>query len=240
PPVSRLSTHVRMSAAAYWSWQPARHRKPMARPILVVTRAIVACIALAALALPTSVSAHAFLAQSSPQAGERLRTSPRTLTLQFTEAVAPASSDHVAIRNAAGQPVRIGPLVRSADGTTLVAALPPLPNGAYIVTWQDVSADDGHPAAGEFAFAVGSSAALPTQASGVSAPANWPEAIAGWLLLLGLALGAGGLASEILIWRPLTHGQTWALPQVPLKRALLLAVVGAGGLFVLVASSLNG
>src|SRR2546430_2520820 len=119
----------------------------MARPILVIIRASAACVALTALALPTSVSAHAFLAQSSPQAGERLRTSPRTLTLQFTEAVAPASSDRVTLRNAAGQPVRIGPLVRSADGTTLTAALPSLPNGVYIVTWQNVSADDGHPAA---------------------------------------------------------------------------------------------
>src|SRR5437588_11291130 len=113
----------------------------MTRAHVIRSIATVLAVALAALALPTVVSAHAFLAQSSPQAGERLRTSPRTLTLQFTEAVAPASSDHVAIRNAAGQPVRIGPLVRSADGTTLVAALPPLPNGAYIVTWQDASAD---------------------------------------------------------------------------------------------------
>jgi copper transport protein len=233
-------------------------------------------VALSALALPTPASAHAFLAQSSPQAGERLRTRPRTLVLQFTEAVAPASNDHVTLRTAAGQPVRIGPLVRVGGGTILTARLPHLGDGVYVVTWQDVSADDGHPAAGEFAFGVGRAAALPTQASSVSAPTNWPEAIAGWLLLLGLALGAGGLASEMLIWRPLTHGQswmaqsapagiaplargrsgalppdpvvsdpppttqTWALPQVPPKRALLLAVVGAGGLFVLVASRLNG
>ncbi len=212
----------------------------MPRPRFLHLLAVLGVAALVVLAAPSRASAHAFLADSSPAAGERLGTSPRTLTLQFTEAVAPATSDHVAIRTAAGHMVRLGPLVRSADGTTLTAALPPLAHGVYVVTWQDVSADDGHPSAGEFAFAVGSDAALPALTGSTSAPIAWPEAIAGWLSLLGLAVGAGGLASEIVIWAPLVRGQTWTVPRAPVRGALLAAAVGAAGVFILVAGTLEG
>jgi len=202
--------------------------------------AVLGLAALVLLASPGRASAHAFLADSSPAAGQRLGASPRTLTLQFTEAVAPPASDRVAVRSADGRPVRLGPLARSADGTTLTAALPALAHGVYVVRWQDVSADDGHPSAGEFAFAVGSDATLPALSARSSAPTAWPEAIADWVFLLGLALGAGGLASEIVIWGPLARGQTWTVPRAPARVALLAAAGGAAGVFILLAGTLEG
>jgi len=207
---------------------------------LVRLLAALGVAALVLLGAPGRASAHAFLADSSPAAGERLETSPRTLTLQFTEAVAPAASDRVTVRTAAGQPVRLGPLMRLADGATLTAALPPLAHGVYVVTWQDVSADDGHPSTGEFAFAVGSDAALPALTSSTSAATAWPEAIADWLFLLGVAVGAGGLASEIVIRGPLVRAQTWTVPRAPVRGALLAAAVGAVGVFILMAGTLEG
>lgn len=199
--------------------------------------AVLGLATLVLLATPSRASAHAFLADSSPAAGQRLGASPRTLTLQFTEAVAPPASDRVAVRSADGRPVRLGPLTRSADGATLTAALPTLAHGVYVVRWQDVSADDGHLSAGEFAFAVGSDAGLPAL-SASSAPTAWPEAIADWVFLLGLALGAGGLISEIMIWGPLARGQTWTVPRAPARAALLAAAVGAAGVFMLLAGTL--
>ncbi len=203
-------------------------------------RAVLGLATLVLLAPPRRASAHAFLADSSPAAGQRLGASPRTLTLQFTEAVAPPASDRVAVRSADGRPVRLGPLTRSADGATLTAALPTLAHGVYVVTWQEVSADDGHPSAGEFAFAVGSDATLPALSGSSSAPTAWPEAFASWVFLLGLALGAGGLASEIMIWGPLARGQTWTVPRAPARAALLAAAVGAAGVFILLTGTLEG
>lgn len=213
----------------------AMMRSPLRRWV-----AIGACLLAASVALPTSVSAHAFLAQSSPQAGERLRTSPHTLILEFTEEVAPASSDTVTLRNAAGQPVHIGSLVRSTDGTALTAALPSLPNGVYIVTWQDVSASDGHPSAGEFAFAIGRGGALPAVASRSSTATDWPAAIASWLFLLGLAVGVGWLTSERFVWRPLLQSQSVTPSPAPLRGAVLVAAIAAAALFVVFARSLAG
>jgi len=64
--------------------------------------AVLGLATLVLLATPSRASAHAFLADSSPAAGQRLGASPRTLTLQFTEAVAPPASDRVAVRSASG------------------------------------------------------------------------------------------------------------------------------------------
>jgi len=200
----------------------------------------VACMTLAALLLPGVVAAHAFLVQSSPQAGQYLRASPRRLVLQFTESVASGGSGHLDVTSATRQPVSVGDLTLSHGDTILAAALPRLANGVYIVHWQVVSADDGHPSAGEFAFAVGTGVSLPALSGSSTPPPDWPDAIASWLFLLGLAIGAGGLASEVFIWRRLPETQNGKVPAAPIAGGLLMALVGVGGLFVLFARSLNG
>ncbi len=165
--------------------------------------AVLGSMLLLALALPGTVSAHTFLVQSSPQAGQRLGVSPRTLSLQFSEAVA-ARGAHMTVTGADGHVAPLGLLVTTGGGTDLSAALPHLADGVYVVTWQVVSADDGHLSAGYFSFGVGN-AAFPTLTSGVSATTSWPQTLASWLALLGLSLSAGGLLSEMLIWRPLAR-----------------------------------
>lgn len=43
----------------------------------------------------------------------------------------------------------------TGDATTVRVRLGATPDGIYVVSWQDVSAADGHVAFGEFAFAGG-------------------------------------------------------------------------------------
>lgn len=201
--------------------------------------AIAGCAMLLALMLPAVASAHAFLVSSSPQAGERLPASPRTLALQFTEQVASLGSDHLTVETATRRPVAIGAIRLSAGSTELVAVLPRLSSGIYIVTWDVVSSDDGHPSTGQFAFAVGTSGRLPALVASSSAPTDWADAIAEWLLLLGLAVSAGGLVSSLAIWQPLSRGQNWNVPPMPLIVPLLIAFAASVTLLVRFVGSLH-
>lgn len=206
-------------------------RDPLRRVLGGLGVGLVAVI-LSALLSPGSVQAHAFLVNSSPQAGERLPASPHALRLRFTEQVAFLRSDHVTLESAADRPAPIGSLHLSAGGTELVTALPHLSSGIYIVNWSVVSSDDGHPSAGQFAFAVGSGGRLPALAASSSAPTDWWDAMAEWLLLLGLAVSAGGLAGALLVWGPISRGQSWKAPSMPVRVPLVIALVAAAVLFV--------
>ncbi|HVA92258.1 MAG TPA: copper resistance protein CopC [Chloroflexota bacterium] len=205
-----------------------------------LTRVLIAVLAICAAMMgwPGGVLAHAFLVQSTPQAGARLDQSPPTISLQFGEAVAAASNDRLILRRASGQVAPLGPLTRSADGTMLSAAAPRLARGIYLVSWQNVSADDGHPSTGEFAFAVGTGGLLPTITGSESASTDWPGAIATALTLFGLALCMGGLAGNLLVWRPLIRSGNWAaLPPVILG-GIILTALGASVQLLLLSGSL--
>ncbi len=89
----------------------------------------------------------------------------------------------------------------------MVAAVPEIPDGAYVVAWQVVS-QDGHPLSGAFAFQVGRDAAIDTRdllASVLSGQQGdgTVEQLATFARLLtyaGLALGIGGAAFATAIW----------------------------------------
>lgn len=198
-----------------------------------------AVIVLVALMRPDRVRAHAFLVSSSPSAGQHLRSSPPALRLQFTEAIAAVGSDHLTLQTEVGRRVPLRRLTLASGSTTLVAFLPHLASGIYLVHWQVVSADDGHPSLGEFAFAVGTGASLAGYSRNDQAPTDWLAAVVGWLFLLGLALGTGGLTSEMVIWRSLAREEFWQPPRLPILPSLLLALAGALGLFLLLAGSLR-
>ncbi len=191
-----------------------------------------AFLVLATLLLPAGVRAHAFLVSSSPAAGERLRASPPALRLQFTEALAAVGSDHLALDTATHRPVTIGAIRLRAGGTELVAALPRLPGGIYVVNWTVVSADDGHPSAGQFAFAVGSGGRLPGVTSATTTPTDWWDAIAEWILLLNLAIGGGGLVSVSIIWQPLRRMHGFDVPHLPMHTPLAIGSVASAIIFL--------
>jgi copper transport protein len=196
---------------------------------------LLACLA-AVLGLAVTASAHAFLAASSPAAGARLQASPKVLTLNFTEPVS-ARGERVTLMASSGRAVAVGALSRSAGGAVLTVPLPLLAKGAYVVDWQVVSAADGHYSSGEFAFAVGDGGTLPELAT-ESADVAWPEAVASYLVLAGLALAAGGLLGEEFVWGRL-RAAGWSVRPPSVTGPVLAALLGGAGLFFLYTGALS-
>jgi len=147
---------------------------------------------------PIEAEAHAFLLMSDPAAGQRVLASPAVLRLQFTERVV-LDGSRVTIQTSGGRTITTGALQRSADGTALSVRLPTLAGGTYNVTWQALS-EDGHPSTGDFVFGVGASAVLPAVTSGTATPTDWPEALATWVVIAGLALLLGTVISRRWVW----------------------------------------
>lgn len=220
-----------MSSAAYRTAHPrVCHWIRFINPRRVRTGLVLASL-LAALLQPNSTRAHAFLVSSFPTAGARMRASPPVLRLQFTEAIATVGSDHLSLETAGGRSVSMGVVRLGAGGAQLVAALPRLPQGVYLVNWGVVSADDGHQTAGQFAFAVGNGR-LPGVTSTTSAPTDWWGTLAEWILLLTLAVSAGVLVSAFIIWQPLRRGESWTVPRMPVKAALAIGSTAAAVVFL--------
>jgi len=86
-----------------------------------------------------------------------LTKGPTALTLYFSEPFVDGS-ERVSVRRVGGANVEL-----SAPTSESARVRQPLPalRGVYVVHWRVLS-DDGHISLGEFAFAVGSSAVLPS------------------------------------------------------------------------------
>lgn len=190
------------------------------------------------LGIAVPARAHAFLIRTSPQAGERLAASPGTLTLEFSDAVLPGSP-RLSVRTAEGRAVAIGPVELLREATVIRASLPPGMRGVYLVSWQLV-ADDGHASLGEFGFAVGTGGQLSSASATTSTPVSWPGVAATWLLVAGLALALGGLASEVLVWHAVARKHQITIPRAPAAPALLLALTGAVWQLWLLVSAATG
>jgi copper transport protein len=165
-------------------------------------------------------SAHAFLVGSDPPQGARLAHAPSSITLSFSEDVV-TSATTVSI-HLAGSDRRVPATVEpGGDASSVSVRLGAAPKGIYVVNWQDLSAEDGHQALGEFAFAVGPvSGALPAPAQRGSAP-NPLRVAATVLFLFGLALAGGGAVTGLVVDRSVTT------TSVPIRAGLLASVVGA-------------
>ena len=177
---------------------------PVRRAALLLL-ALVAGVALA-LGPAGPAHAHASLESSSPAASSVLDEPPTDITLDFDEPVT-AQADGVRLLDSSANPIALGPPEQGSDSTVVVAAVPEIPDGAYVVAWQVVS-QDGHPLSGAFAFQVGREAAIDTRdllASVLSGQAGdgTVEQLATFARLLtyaGLALGIGGAAFATAIW----------------------------------------
>lgn len=135
---------------------------------------VLAAMAAVVLGVPAgSVSAHAGLDQSDPASGAVLSESPSELVLDFDEPVE-AVFGGVDLTTSDGTPIGVGPAEQTpGDASRLVVAeVPPLADGVYVVVWQVTSAD-GHPSRGAFTFQVG------TATSGVDTEALIDDALSG-------------------------------------------------------------
>ncbi|MFF2481261.1 copper resistance CopC/CopD family protein [Paenibacillus sp. NPDC058071] len=100
-----------------------------------------------------TVSAHATLTKTEPNANDRLKSSPPQIELTFNEAVEPGAGSLEVVDSHSRKVTDQAPKL-SADRTTLQLALPALDDGVYTVMYRIVS-EDGHPVSGSYAFVVG-------------------------------------------------------------------------------------
>jgi copper transport protein len=144
--------------------------------------------------------AHASLTDSSPRANAILDDAPAELRLEFSETIVLPFS-RVTLLDQTGRPLPIGDLQPgNAQNSAVTLSLPPLEEGVYLLTWQALSAVDGHTTNGSFAFGVG---VTELTAVTVNETAIYPLSIAArWLNLLGLTLLLGAAGFHLLVWQP--------------------------------------
>lgn len=168
--------------------------------------------------------AHAELLSSDPSAGAQLDTSPAAITLTFTEPVS-VLDDSVTLLDGNGASIEIG--APRTDGVAVVATVPALPDGGYVVNWKIVS-DDGHPIAGAFTFTVGDGAPPiidpSSTATGTTTAEEGALAALRALTYLGIALVLGVGAFVLLVW-PGGRGDQ-AIMAIVVGGAVIVVVAG--------------
>jgi copper transport protein len=166
--------------------------------------AAVVMAALGALLWAPSAAAHSALQRSQPEAGASLDAAPSEIVLVFSERPDPGLS-RVELLDDEGTPLE-GLETHPADDDpeTLLTALPDLPEGAYTVNWQALSAVDGHVTTGAFAFGVGTEVDETPVTGGMDhSEGESPSVLAvtgRWIQYWGLALLLGGAAVGLFVF----------------------------------------
>ncbi len=159
----------------------------------------------------SQVPLHAQYDHSDPPTNTRLPSGhpPTHVQVWFTEHVDPNFSK-LAVFNQQRHQIDLGDShIAPDDASSLMITLhPQLPDGAYTVVFQTVSAEDGHEVTSSFSFIVGGGI-LPTNTSSLLGHIQmtdsnfnlWSVTIR-WLNYLGLAGLVGSLTFLLLVWRP--------------------------------------
>jgi copper transport protein len=159
-------------------------------------------------AVAAPASAHAVLESTSPQAGGAVATAPKRIQLNFGESVE-AALGAIRLFDSGGREIDVS-ASRHPTGRpeSVVADVPELGNGSYVVAWRVVSADS-HPVNGAFTFVVGSGGASGNAQGLVSKLVNSTGshtvgvlfAALRWAGFAAIALVIGGLAFAAAMWR---------------------------------------
>ena len=189
----------------------------------------VALVAVIALAAPAAAAAHSALLRSDPADGARLDEAPAEVVLEFSEPPDPDLSQ-VSVFDASGDPVDVGELTLNTDDASIVRlGLPPLDDGVYTVSWQALSAVDGHVTSGAFSFIVGDVPEHEVASAPVELDARDGLELTGvigrWLVYGGLALMLGWAMSTLVVFRARSPGRPWALVGCWLLAALGLVLI---------------
>ncbi len=205
-----------MMPAARWHW------------------ALAAAMAVLVVSGTPPASAHAVLLGSDPPAGALLSRAPAEVRLWFSEDLAPALSS-VVVYDQGRNRVDVGDGRVLEDRLSMVASLPDLPEGIYIIVWKALSDVDGHTTVGTVPFGVGVAPApdIGLEAGTEAARSPLGAMLRGLQLVGALAL-LGSLVFRRLVLapalasarlgRPALAGELWDAA----GRALRLPVVGAG------------
>lgn len=183
--------------------------------------AVVITLLLVVLGAASPVSAHAGLDSSTPAASSVLEEAPDSIVLDFDEAVE-ASLTTIEVVDQDQTAMAVGdPQEVAADASVVVADLPDLADGVYVVVWR-ISSVDGHIVDGAFSFQIGTEADVDAEALlddvvGDQGAASSVERLLSIARLLGyvglvMLLGAflwGGMASERLATAAATRAVLW-------------------------------
>jgi copper transport protein len=147
------------------------------------------------------VHGHAALRLADPVEGATLGDTPTAIRLTFSERPDGGLSE-IRVVDTAGVSYHIArPLPLPGDPLSLSIRIRPLDRGVYTVSWQIVSAVDGHTTTGAYAFGVRED---PSRAAARVASAQANVSAFGvasrWLLLIGLALLLGAGAAGVGRW----------------------------------------
>jgi copper transport protein len=158
--------------------------------------------------LAGTAEAHANLLHSVPAPGEALDTSPREVTLDFSEELDPGFSK-IQLLDSQRQVINPGPgAVDPAQPTKLQLNLADLPIGSYTAIWRVRSSVDGHITEGNIPFGVGvaapSGSLIPAPGTPDPATISPPplDSLARWLAFALAAMAFGGIPYALLVWRP--------------------------------------
>jgi copper transport protein len=170
------------------------------------TVAVLASVLVAVLATPAF--AHAELQETTPAAGQVLDTSPRDVTLRFSESVE-AALGAVRVYDSSGDQVDIGDVSHPGGAQSQIrATLPELDDDSYVVTWRVLSAD-AHPVRGAFTFQVGEGAPAGNLQSlterllanqGGDSTVGFLYAVARFAVFASIALLIGAAGFLVLMW----------------------------------------
>src|SRR4051812_22107054 len=137
------------------------------------------------LASTSQAFAHARLDRAEPPAGAMVDGQPFVLKTYFTQELTSKSTIRVLDANGTQVDMADGRVdLDDPDRKLMLVSLPALPVGIYTVEWGSVSAEDGDPEAGTFAFGVGMTPPSADQ-PGVSPDAAVPDQA-----LVGVSLDA--------------------------------------------------
>lgn len=144
-------------------------------------------------------SAHANLERSTPSANQLVVERPRQVQLWFSEQPEVRLTQLQLLDPTGKLVANLAPRAALSDPTEVLAPLPELQPGTYLVTWRTTSAVDGHTTAGSFPFTYG----VGQQPVAVSVPGLSAETGAGPSSTLAVAArfltftGAVGLAGGL-------------------------------------------
>jgi copper transport protein len=168
-------------------------------------RAVFVGVLLAALVLPASAFAHAALLKTVPSASVTVNSSPKQVSLLYSEAVEPRFAI-VSVTDANATSETTGPPTRDpANADQLDVPLKHLRQGWYLVVWRVISVD-GHPVRGAFTFAVGPNAGPAPQFKipSLSETAATPKLItARWATFISFMAAIGLFVLRMFVARPL-------------------------------------
>ncbi len=191
-----------------------------------------------------NASAHATPIDYEPEASSLSSSTPKAVRIQFSERIEPSVSN-ITIFGPDGQDAGNGiPRTDPQDQRLYSTGITDRGEGTYTVSWEVVSADDGHFTKGAFSFSVGKETVAQGGTAGqiqVQHLTSIPEAITIWIELLGQALVIAALMSLVFLWKRLKKkfgAETAGFSAAFEKRFALLIYSGIILIFIGVASYL--